>query len=229
MATIAQWDSGALPAVGGTNPPTVSGEAFTMPGPGGGYASWDFTGTPQASVRFYITTPASWASTAADILRLQYASGIGGRVALAGTGSPGAIRLCNATGTTIIASPNNTATVSTLHRIEIQYDSTADTVRGRVFAGDSLTPLWDSGLVSGDLTGAFTQLRLGKQAENNLPAFSMSHVLATNALEWLGPATPPDPGYPKVGIWDGAAFVEADSYGVWDGAALMPGTGLTIA
>lgn len=223
MATIAQWDSGALPASAGANPPTVSGEEISFSGPGDGYVRFDLASSLTAlSARYYLLTPTSWGSSSTPLLRMIFGgSSNGGQGAMSGSGTPGQIRVTTASGTISAASPSNTVALSSLYRIENQFDSANDAVQCRVFSGNSTTPLWDSGSASCDLTGPFTQIRLGRLANNDTPEFRMSHFKATDQLEWIGPVQEPSP--PTVQVWDGTQLVSA-TVEVWDGTQLVPAT-----
>lgn len=239
MSTIAQWDSGALPATYGTAP-TVSGDAFTTAANTVSAGEWTTTATNQWSARYYITTPAAWPSASFSMFLAQAAFGgaspILARANMAGSGQPGQLRLVRSGGTQLAASPNNTIALSTQYRIEIQANGTTSMMRMAVFPMGSDTALWSADLAgaTGTSVAAFTvgNGSIGSAAPPTIGPLAYRHLLIANTYgAWLGrDASDPLPstGPEVLGVWNGTSVDAATMLGVWDGSAIIAATPLAV-
>lgn len=223
MATVVEWNSGALPATGGVDEPIVDGDEIVIPGPGQGYAMFTPSPLPEEfALRFYVRTPEAWASSATNIFRSISTSGITSICALAGTGAPGQVRFSGQGGnTSTTSSSNNLLSLGSLYRVEMLVNGPEDTFRGRVYDdGNSL--LWDTGDVAGECSGEVIRVELGKTASNDLGEFRLSHIRVDDTLDWIGPwgDLPPQPSY-TTHVWDGSSLVPVTLDGLWDGEELV--------
>jgi hypothetical protein len=128
----------------------------------GSACSWRAAITPgaagQATVQFRVLTPATWASAAHMVGYLtQTTAAQGCRAYLAGSASPGAVRLYNNSGTQVVASANAVLANSTEYVFELSCtpNGAAGTARLKVWNSDASALLWDSGTQTSDFgTGA---------------------------------------------------------------------------
>lgn len=129
-------------------------------------------------------------------------------------------------------SPTTTMPTGQWIRAEMLVEQGTDNTNGRlragIFAGDSLTPLSESGWVTGLNLGAgvpwpLNRLRFGKGALNSLAAGVYMDDLAVNTGadytgSWIGPEkSASSPSY----RWNGTAYVPLESYR-WNGTAYVP-------
>lgn len=208
MATLFEWDGGALPSITGTTP-TVSGHSMTFPaGSAANYAQWTVN-TNQFTLRWYVTVPSTWPSASWSILYAMTSGTANARMNLSGSAAPGQVRYIRSGNTEIVRSYDNTVALSTQYRMEVQIDRVNQTYRGAVFPLMSETPLYDTGLLTSIDTGAaaFTALRLGHvdAAMIALGDLTVGRVKVTDTVgSWVGRhasdiATDPD----TIIEWDG--------------------------
>ena len=237
MATIFEWDSGALATAGATVNNTVNVVADTgfdravMPQSSATDSfSWPSLSLTMFTMRAYITMPSAWASVSAPLMCSQIAGGIqNSRMNLAGTGNPGQVRLIAHNNTQVAQSANSLLSFSTVYRWEMQVDTVNSTIRGAVFPLGSDTPVWDSGLINHDVGGTTVQLRFGKAVSSipSLPEISISRVKAVDTVgSWVGRhasdtmgGDPEDPGS-SIALWEAAEAQSSALLGVWNGTGV---------
>ena len=234
MVTLAQLDGLGLPdgtAVGvgtagtGDTPITgVSGSARTIrlgdsQTPAVEFAQaasvaddvfWDLaSGQPIVALRTYLLTPAAWPASS-QVLASAFSTLTTNafRVVMAGSGSPGSIRLSNAANANTIASANGVLSLATWYRVEALVNQTAGTARLVVSLGDTTTVVYDSGVVAGAFGAAVNRLRWGNFTTTPNITVRMAHYKATDSTTLIGPATPPVVASGRQWFrWTGAAQV----------------------
>ncbi len=237
MATVLEWNSGAITAAGGFVTGTVNvvadsgfDRAVIPQSSASDYFEWNSLGLTRFTIRAYITMPSAWASTSATLICSQVSGGAqNSRMNLAGTGSPGQVRLISNNNTQVAASATGLVSFSTTLRWEVQVDTVNSTIRGAVFPLNSDTPVWDSGLISSDVGGTTTILKFGKGVGTipSLPQISISRVKVVDVVgAWIGrhatdtlsgPSDGPDSA---IALWNAVEAQSSALLGVWNGTAV---------
>lgn len=231
MATLFEWDGGALPTITGTNPTVV--DTHTMEFAAGSalnYAAWTMS-TNQFTLRYYVTIPSSWTSASWTMVAVRASAAEPGRVNLAGSGSPGQFRWLRSGGTQFAQTPTNTVALNGTYRVEVQIDRVAQTYRAAIFGLLSTTPIYDSTLLTSIDTGAatFTEIRLGiASAGVSVGTLRIGRIMAVDAVgAWIGPHASDSSGGESpledhIALWNGAAATPAMIVGYWDGSSVAP-------
>lgn len=188
MATLFEWDGGALPSITGTTP-TVSGHSMIFAtGSADNVAQWPIS-ADQFTLRWYFKVPSAWAAAAWSMMIARASSASNARFNIAGSASPGQIRHIRA-GNTEILRASNIVSLSTEYRVEIQIDRINQTYRGAVFPLMSETPIHDTGLLTSIDTGAatFTNIWLGHvTGGNSLNELTIGRIKAVDTIgSWIG-------------------------------------------
>ncbi len=188
MATLFEWDGGALPSIVGTTP-TVDGHSMIFAtGSADNVAQWPIS-ADQFTLRWYFKVPSAWAAAAWSMMIARASSASNARFNIAGSASPGQIRHIRA-GNTEILRASNIVSLSTEYRVEIQIDRINQTYRGAVFPLMSETPIHDTGLLTSIDTGAatFTNIWLGHvTGGNSLNELTIGRIKAVDTIgSWIG-------------------------------------------
>ncbi len=209
MATLFEWDGGALPSIVGTTP-TVDGYSMTFAaGTADNIAQWPIS-ADQFTLRWYFKVPSAWSSAAWSMMIARASAVSNARFNVAGSASPGQVRHIRA-GNTEILRASNVVSLSTEYRVEIQVDRVNQTYRGAVFPLMSEIPIHDTGLLTSIDTGAaaFTNIWLGRVTSgNSLNELTIGRIKAVDTVgSWVGRhasdiSTDPD----TIIEWDGGAL-----------------------
>ena len=200
MATLASWDSGTLPTTVGSG---VS--SATTGGPGGiaaiqfdqaaaavSQVRLTFTSRQNVAIRAYILMPAAWASASQSlIVGRPDGSNIIGRAIIAGTGTPGQVRLSKADPQANSAtSSNSTVALSTWYRWELLIDQANGRGKLGIFALQSSTALYDSGWVTADFGSAVDRVEIGPAVSSTtLGMIRAAAIKVTDDVStWVGRA-----------------------------------------
>ena len=231
MATLFEWDGGALPAITGTAPSIIN--AHTMEFAAGSalnYASWAMS-ADRFTLRYYVTIPSSWTSASWTISGIRTPSNENARINLAGSGSPGQFRWLRVGGTQFAQTPNNTVALNSTYRVEVQIDRVTQTYRAAIFELLSTTPIYDSTLLTGIDTGTatFTEIRLGiASAGVSVGTLRIGRIKAVDTVgAWIGPHASDGSGggsplEDHIALWNGAAATPAMIVGYWNGSSVAP-------
>lgn len=194
MSTVAEYTTGTVAAAGGSTSGTVTVTPRTgwdeLQFPTNGtvdYAEWGFAAAYAYTIQAYLHTPDAWVSTEA-FMRPQVTSGeYAARVCFTGAGNPGRIQLfAAAEGVVTVQSPQHTLAVDTTYRVLLTVDTTAPTMRLRVYNLGSDTPLWDSGEMAKASPAGVTRVRLGELGNlATLGTFGLSRIQVTDTAETL--------------------------------------------
>lgn len=231
MATIVEWDGGALPQYIAPTTPTVDGEYMVFDAASdSSFAVWPGLSLPRYSARAYVTLPSAWTTTSYSLIRSQTSGVITSRLNVGGSGAPGQIRALRNGGVQVAQSSNGLVTTGGHYRLEMQADWGAQTLRVGVFPLASDTPLWDSGVLAGMDVGAanFTQFNIGAATGAMFhESIRVGRILVTDGVgPWLGrhaSDTLTPPGGPEVfGVWNGSDVEEAEILGLWNGSTIEP-------
>lgn len=180
---------------------------------------WNYSTQTVGSGRIYLDTPSAWNSVSHSLVEIHLAGGgtqIAARITLAGTGSPGQLRLYSADATTLVGStPSNTLSVSTRYRIEWIVNHVAGTMTVKLYLGDSLTELASIGGSSnyGINQG---QVLFGNYSAAATPTLNMDDFAIGDSAVLIGPKAAPSA--PTITVWNGTAEVPA-TISVWNGTA----------
>jgi len=198
MATLASWDSGTLP--------TIEGLGVTLSptgGPGGvpaiqfdqvasnvSQVRLSFTSRQNAAIRSYFLMPSAWASASQSLImgRPDGAATVG-RAILAGTGTPGQVRLSKADPQANTAvSANGLVANSTWYRWELLLDQTGGKGRLGIFALQSDTPLYDSGWNTAAFGSAIDRVDFGPGVSSTLLGMvrAASLKVTDDISTWVG-------------------------------------------
>lgn len=236
MATIIQWEGGALPTITGTNP-TVIGEYMEFAaGSDANYASWSGLSANAWSARFYVVLPSSWTASSWSVMQVLTGGTVNVRANFGGTSAPGQVRLVRSANVQIANSINGAVATSTEYRFEIQVDRIAQTYRAAVFPLASDTALYDTGPMTGIDTGsaAATQFRLGMQGGAGV-AFNAIRVGRIRVIDevsmagWIGRhasdtlntgGNPSEDGPDILGLWNGNGVDNVQILGLWNGSGV---------
>ena len=229
MAVLGQWDSGALPTTVGSG---VSSEA-TSSWSGGPAIRFDQVASQSSQVRFefasrqnvairaYLQMPASWASSAEALMIARSSSTVNvGQASIAGTGSPGQVRLLKADPSANAAtSSNGTITNSTWYRFELLIDQTNGRGRLGVFPLQSDTAVWDSGWQTNDFGASAYRVEIGPAYTSpTMPTVRAANIMVTDDVStWIGRTAGdnlPGPSVNILGQWDSGTLPTTVGSGV---------------
>lgn len=208
MATIFEWDGGTLPSIAGTTP-SVDGEFIQFAsGSSENYLYQDVSSLDAFTLRYYIETPSAYAGQSWTNFVAMSSTNWRFRFNIAGSGTPGQFMYMNASNTQIDKTAQYATALSTIYRIEMQVDRTAQTMRGWVFPEGSDFPLFDTGLLTGFDTGntSFSSIRIGRVVAISTGALKIGRVKLTDDSATLVGRHASDTGIPRIkGIsWDTA-------------------------
>lgn len=151
------------------------------------YAGFAFTALAQARARFYFKTPAAWPASAVHSICSFTAANNGRRagVSLAGSASPGQLRL-TANGTTAVTtSPNNTVALNTWYWMEFWMNivsSSSVLLNCRLYDLDD-NLLWSPAEASGNPTGTTAaQFFYGISATTPRLILPLAHLKVTDTI-----------------------------------------------
>lgn len=199
------WTAGELPSVTGENVTVVAeglgpeNSAIRIEDALGAptYVEWDLgtTGsTTDLSARAYFKTPASWSTTAFNLLTFWSSpSKTNAALTISGAGQPGQIRLTRPGGVPVESAPNNTIAFDTWYRVELQYNGSEGAARVAVFGLQSNTPMWASPWSEhADFAESIRYIRLGNPANSPVvPSFLVDDIHVRDepgVLTWIGRA-----------------------------------------
>lgn len=227
MSTLLEWDTGSLAAAGASISGTVNVVADTgfdravLPSTStADNFYWEGLSATAYTLRAYLAMPSAWASVSVVLLSHDNTT-TDARMILAGSGAPGQVRLARAGNTEVARSDQNIIPLSATLRWEMQVDTVSGTIRAAVFPLGADAPLWDSGLISGDVGTLVKRIRVGKLNSSTLPEISISRVKAVDTVgTWIGrhSTDPSDAPVGSIWAWDGAAPHSVDVLGILDGA-----------
>lgn len=162
---------------------------------------------------------------------------------ISGAGQPGQGRLTGPGGATIQQSANNTLSVDTWYRGELQYDKTTGKARAGIFAMGTDVPLWSSDWQAhASFTQSISHVQIGRVTNSpvvsGLELEEAYGVYGIQDPDWIGryidiDPLPPEPTY-DLNIWDGTEllavstqdqngdFYSINDFFIWDGATLRP-------
>lgn len=196
--TILEWRDGVPTDFGAIIDGTITyddkgdyTEAIIPSGASSAALRWNgLSSITTCTIRMYVEAPASWPASSLTIAR-AYETSANNRagMSLAGTGAPGQWRWLRSSNTTAGATPNETVAFSGKYRVEIQLDAANGTIRGAIFALGSDTPIYDTGLLTGQSIGSFyDRLWFGKvDALASMPEFRISRIKAVRTIgAWVG-------------------------------------------
>ena len=200
MATLASWDSGSLPTTVGTGvssaptggPAGIPAIQFDQAASNVSQVRLSFTSRQNVAARAYFLMPAAWASASQSlIIGRPDNSNVIGRAMLAGTGTPGQVRLSKADPQANTAtSANNLVAVSTWYRWELLIDQAGARGRLGIFALQSDTPLYDSGWVTASFGSAVDRVEFGPAVSSTTLGMIRAAALKVvdDVTTWVGRA-----------------------------------------
>lgn len=179
------------------------------------------TAHTELRARFYFKTPPAWASISHALFEFRdSASAPTVRVAIAGTGAPGQIRLANAAATNVATSSNGLMSTNTWYRCELKADIAGGIARLMLYLGNSSVSIYDSNDVASSYGTSADRIWLG--TINNSPDIDskVAHVVVTDQKN-IPIGAYGTPGVVTVAIWDGSIEQPAH-YAIWDGTTEHP-------
>lgn len=228
---LGEWNSGTLPTTIGSGVSYVANGGwdgrpaiqFTQAASDVSQVRFTFSAATNLAMRAYIQMPSTWAS-AGQMLLMARPSGsdVSGRMALAGTGAPGQVRLMDSAGATISSSSNGTVNTGQWYRAELQFNGTTGQGRTAVFALGSDTPLWTSGWQAADFHMPSIYAEFGPGwSGTTLGQIRMANLKVTDSIsDWIGRAegddgSPSSPWHMMAGMgWVSVFAHEVDSGGL---------------
>lgn len=213
MTVLASWDTGALPttagsavtAAPGAGPSGVDAIKFEQASGQVAQVQFPLTARTSVAVRAYMQLPSAWASASMTIIDARSSSTVmTGRALLAGSGTPGEVRLSKAdpSANTAVSGTGKVAQ-STWYRFELRVDQTAGRGRLGVFPLLSDTPIWDSGWVTADFGTSVMRVEVGP-AQTTLTVGTMyaaAIVVSDDLTDWIGRAAWDATPAPTVSPW----------------------------
>ena len=198
MATLASWNSGTLPTTVGTGvssaptggPGGIAAIQFDQAASNVSQVRLSFTSRQNVAMRAYFLMPSAWASASQSIMigRPDGATVIG-RAILAGTGTPGQVRLSKADPQANSAtSANGLVANSTWYRWELLIDQANGRGKLGIFALQSDTPLYDSGWITAAFGSSVDRAEFGPAVTST--TLGMIRVAALKVTDdvttWVG-------------------------------------------
>lgn len=204
------------------------------------------TAMPNVNVRGYFRIPDAWPSASFGLFTLRPdPSSFVVSATISGAGQPGQLRLVSQGGTNVAISPNNTLSVSTWYRVELQVRAGTGLARTAVFPIGSRIPIWSSGWQThASFSGNTVHIQAGRvNASPLVPRLEMDDIRVdfTDTATWMGPQETNDsaPALPTFALklWNGTALlpvvasvvasegatpVGRESMYLWDGTTLNP-------
>ena len=173
------------------------------------YTQWNLPqAEPTLTVRLFFKTPAVWPSASYGLIACRPTlAGNGPSATISGAGQPGQIRLTSGA-TTMLSSPNNTLTVGTWYRVELQYKNSTSEARVGLFALGLNTPIWTSGWIThAAFATACAFVQIGRNTSSpTVGPFRVSDIFISD----------------QVGSWAGGGDTQGLSWGVWNGTTVRP-------
>ena len=196
-----------------------------------GYGRWAFPASKNVAARTWHWISETIVGTDFDIMQIRVGATNIATIRVSGYATPaGALRL--RVGATTAWTAGVVFPANEWVRVEVLIEQGAGANDGRArlacYSGDSLTPIADSGWLTGlALAGdgpGVDSVVLGKTSAGASPAASMDDAAANTGADYtgqfIGPATVPATPSP-VKAWRNGQYVDCDIYG-WDGSEYIP-------